>query len=596
MSLTHLLRKYPSKMQHLLLCLVAAAPLAWAASLSSLCTISNIAANLPVSNFTDLVFSTGSISATPVYNGSAKSSTNFPGVSGLTYCNVTFSYSHSGLGDTVLVQYFLPDPSLFRNRFLTTGGGGLAINSGSTALLQGPAYGAVAGMTDGGFGGFSKMLDEVLLIGNGTLNYRTLFNFAYESIHEMNIIGKQLTKNFYGTSSVYSYYFGCSEGGREGWSQVQRFQDQYDGAVVGAPAFRQAYQQVNHLTSAVIEQTMGYAPPPCELEKIMNDTIAACDPLDGKTDGVVSRTDLCKLHYNMSSSVGQPYYCAATGGGMGMRKRKRQMGGSPSVSVAQNGTVTAQGAAVAAAIIDGLHDSSGRQVYISYQPSASFDDAQTAYNSTTGQWYVSASGIGTEWITLFLDQNSSEVFSLDGVTYDTLRQYILTGLQKYSDTLQTVWPDLTDFQSHGGKVIHYHGESDFSVPTDSSVIYQESVRRTMYPNMTYNASYAAMDDWYRLFLIPGAGHCSPSDTQPNGPWPQDTLGALIQWVEKGITPQTLNGTVLQGANLGQTEQICSFPLRPSWSSNSSDVQCVYPDEDALGTWYPYLNSIPFPVY
>lgn len=84
-------------------------------------------------------------------------------------------------------------------------------------------------------------------------------------------------------------------------------------------------QQVQHLYSAVVEQTLGYAPPPCELQKIVNETIAFCDPLDGKTDGVVSRTDLCKLKFNINSTIGLPYYCPKTGaptGPPGLLKRQ----------------------------------------------------------------------------------------------------------------------------------------------------------------------------------------------------------------------------------------------------------------------------------
>lgn len=581
-------------MRLLLLVLGSAANvLADTQSLASLCTVSNVQKALPAGQFTGLSLKTTSVTANAVYNATAQGANVYPSKSGLSYCNVTFSYSHSGVYDTVNLWYYLPDPSTYKQRFLATGGGGESINSGSSALLQGLVYGAVAGLTDGGFGGFNAQVTDAILAANGTIDYNTLFSFAYNGIHEMSIIGKQLAKNFYSNSSLHAYYFGCSEGGREGWSQVQRFGDLFDGAVIGAPAFRQAYQQVNHLTSSVVERVMGYAPPPCELEKINNDTIAACDPLDGNTDGVVSRTDLCKLHYDQSASIGKPYSCAASSGG-GSMMGGMIIGGGGSMP-AQNGTVSAKGVAVAKAILAGLHDNDDRQVYISYQPSAAFDDAQTTYNSTSKTWYASASGIGVQWIDYFLNQIESTSYSLDGVNYDTLRSYILTGLQKYADTMQTVWPDLEDFQTHGGKILHYHGESDPSVPAGSSVLYHESVRRTMFPGESYNASVAKLDDFYRLFLVPGAEHCGPSTAQPNGPWPQTTLETIIEWVENGKAPATLNGTHFAGSNIGGSENICKWPLRPTWASNSSSVACVY-DDVSLNTWFPNLTSIPFPVY
>jgi tannase len=81
------------------------------------------------------------------------------------------------------------------------------------------------------------------------------------------------------SSKLYAYYQGCSEGGREGFSQVQRFPEEWDGAVIGAPAIRYGQQQVNHLFPQVAQKTVSYIPPYCELQKIVNLTISACDSL-----------------------------------------------------------------------------------------------------------------------------------------------------------------------------------------------------------------------------------------------------------------------------------------------------------------------------
>lgn len=485
--------------------------------------------------------------------------------------------------------YWLPTPGQWKNRYLSTGGGGLAITSGQRGLTAGLPYGAVTGTTDGGFGGWSAQLSDVLLLANGTMDYDMLFSFGYKAIHEMSVLGKELTRKYYNTSDFYSYYEGCSEGGREGWSQVQRYGTQFDGAAIGAPAFRQAFQQVIHLFEGLVELTNGYAPPPCELDRINNDTIAACDGLDGRVDGVVSRTDLCKLHYNADASIGKSYSCAATsGGGFG----KRQMGGSPSPAV--SGTVTAEAAKIANEIWKGLFDSKGRQVYVSFQPSATFADGATTYNAATGEYEVVASGIGVQYVNLFLKEIDSSSLSLNNVTYDTLREWILEGMQKFADTLQTTWPDLEDFHNAGGKVIHYHGESDNSIPADSSVIYHNSVRKIMYPSLGFNESFDSLHEWYRLFLVPGAGHCGPSTQQPNGPFPRGILGSLIDWVENGVNPEKLNATVIAGNTTDVDQKLCSFPLRPYWTGDKA-MECVY-DQESIDSWLPTLDSIPLPVY
>lgn len=549
-------------------------------SLSSLCSVSYLQSTLPsaTSFIQGVTLDPSSITANLVSNSSIASSNMYPAAV-IDYCNVTLAYSHNGRDDQVLVEYWFPSPEKFQNRYLSTGGGGYAINSGTQSLPGGVMYGAVSGLTDGGFGGFNVQADAAMLLANGTLDYETLYMFAYKAHWELSKIGKQWTKNFYGLNDtkLYSYYQGCSEGGREGWSQIQRFGDEWDGAITGAPAFRWSFQQTQHLFSNVVTQTLGYYPSACELEKINNATITACDPLDGKTDGVVARTDLCALHFNLSSVIGEPYSCAAS-----------------SRTPAANGTVTAEAVEVASTILGGLKDSKGRQVYLSYQRSATYADATTQYNSATGEYELSIDQLGGEFISLLLDYNGTTLANLDGVTYDTLKGWMIRGMQEYQSTLQTNWPDLTPFQQAGGKVIHYHGESDNSIPTASSVRYWESVRSIMYPDLSYLEGADALNDWYRLFLVPGAAHCSPDPNQSNGAFPQTNLQVLINWVEKGVTPTTLNATVLQGSNEGKNEQICAWPLRPLWAKNGT-MSCVY-DQTSLKTWHYDFDAVPMPVY
>ncbi|GAM34147.1 hypothetical protein TCE0_015r01535 [Talaromyces pinophilus] len=568
---------------HKALVMAASAVIVQAASnqsLSSLCSVSYLQSTLPsaTSFIQGVTLDPSSITANLVSNSSIASSNMYPAAV-IDYCNVTLAYSHNGRDDQVLVEYWFPSPEKFQNRYLSTGGGGYAINSGTQSLPGGVMYGAVSGLTDGGFGGFNVQADAAMLLANGTLDYETLYMFAYKAHWELSKIGKQWTKNFYGLNDtkLYSYYQGCSEGGREGWSQIQRFGDEWDGAITGAPAFRWSFQQTQHLFSNVVTQTLGYYPSACELEKINNATITACDPLDGKTDGVVARTDLCALHFNLSSVIGEPYSCAASFG-----------------VPAANGTVTAEAVEVASTILGGLKDSKGRQVYLSYQRSATYADATTKYNSATGEYELSIDQLGGEFISLLLDYNGTTLANLDGVTYDTLKGWMIRGMQEYQSTLQTNWPDLTPFQQAGGKFIHYHGESDNSIPTASSVRYWESVRSIMYPDLSYLEGADALNDWYRLFLVPGAAHCSPDPNQPNGAFPQTNLQVLINWVEKGVTPTTLNATVLQGSNEGKNEQICAWPLRPLWAKNGT-MSCAY-DQTSLKTWHYDFDAVPMPVY
>lgn len=615
---------YQSEMRSYFLSLAATAlaTVVQAATLNRLCTSTYVQASLPPTDFyLGTTIDPSSVTASPVTNASVSSQNFYPDAV-FDYCNVTFAYTHNGRDDLVNVNYWLPTPANFKNRYLSTGGGAYAVNSGtgnSGSLPGGIIYGAVAGLTDGGFGGFASDFDTVFLIKNGTVNWESVFMFGYQAHHELSSFGKELTKRFFNMTSsnssnsssstgpadsikLYSYYQACSEGGREGWSQVQRFGDEWDGAITGAPAIRFSHQQTQHLFSNVVEQTLNYYPPPCELEAIVNATIAACDMLDGKLDGVVARSDLCKLHFDINSTIGRPYFCAAESASSFPKSKRQMMGGGPGGGVggaaapAQNGTVTARGVAVAKEILNGLHDSEGRRAYLSYQPAASFADAGTAYNTTTKSWGLDISGAGAEFPVRFLQLlNSSTLGNLDGVTYDTLKDWMYQGWQEYEDTLQTVWPDLTPFHSAGGKILHFHGESDNSVPTASSVRYHESVRKIMYPGMSFNESTAALNSWYRLFLVPGMAHCAPDTSQPNGPIPQTNLAVLIDWVENGVEPTTLNATHLAGSDKGANAQICAWPLRPLWTGNGTVMECVY-DQASIDTWHYDFTAFKMPVY
>lgn len=332
---------------------------------------------------------------------------------------------------------------------------------------------------------------------------------------------------------------------------------------------------------------MEYYPKPCELMKIVDETVQHCDGLGGRVDGVVARTDLCKLAFNISSVQGMPYSCPAT-----VANPMTFTLAQP----AQNGTVSARGVEAAQVIMDGLHDSSGKRVYFSYQPTATFVDAETHYDEASKSFGLMVSSLGGEWVERRIHLlNASNLPSLDGVTVDTLKQWILEGFQTYHDSLQTTWPDLSAFHAAGGKVLHYHGESDNSIPAASSVRYHESVRKIMYPWQSYDASAAALNEWYKLFLVPGAAHCSPNPYQPNGPFPQTNLAVLIDWVEHGNEPTTLNATVLQGPHEGENQQICAWPLRPLWHGNNSTMSCVY-DQSSIDTWQYDLDAIKVPVY
>ncbi|KAI0151711.1 Tannase/feruloyl esterase [Xylariaceae sp. FL1272] len=572
---------------------LATASAANAASLADVCTVDNVQAALPANGTIlgiDVIAS--SVTAGALYNVTSGMSST-----ATTYCNVTLSYTHTGKGDTVVLNYAFPEPASFQNRFYVAGGGGYSLSSDATGGLS---YGAASGATDAGYDAFDYSYDEVFLYGNGSINWDATYMFAYQALGEMVQIAKPITRGFYGLSDdakIYTYFEGCSDGGREAMSQVQRWGEEYDGVVAGAPAFRFAQQQVHHVYPATVEEVQGYYPPPCALDKIVNATITACDPLDGRTDGVVSRTDLCKLNFDLQTIIGESYYCAATSSsslGFGFSKRQAQ-GSESSSTPEQNGTVTAQDIAVAQAIYDGLKNSQGEQAYLSWQIASDLSDADPTYNNETDAWELNIPSTGGMYVAKYIELLDIDNLSdLNNVTYDTLVNWMQIGMVKYLDSLQTTLPDLTPFQSSGGKLIHYHGESDPSIPAASSVHYWQSVRSIMYAGLSATDAQSALADWYQLYLVPGAAHCGSNSLQP-GPYPEDNMATIIDWVENGVKPNRLNATVSSGDYSGEVQALCQWPARPLWRGNSSAFDCVN-DEASIESWTYEFPAFKVPVY
>ncbi|KAL1647078.1 hypothetical protein SLS58_002848 [Diplodia intermedia] len=230
--------------------------------------------------------------------------------------------------------------------------------------------------------------------------------------------------------------------------------------------------------------------------------------------------------YNINEVIAGNVFSAvsSTSLGFGFSKRQAITGSSSSHQPAQNGTVSAEGKAVAQAIYDGLHSSDGKRVYLDYQIGSKFTDAATTYDNATISWKLSIPSTGGEFVTNFVELVDEEnLESLDGATYDTPIGWMNIAYNRYLDTLQATVPNL----KNAGGNLHHHGESDPSVPAGSSIHYFDSGRTTMYPQQTYNQFVDALADWCLLFPIPGAAHCGTNSLQPS-PWPVSFTDTLIE--------------------------------------------------------------------
>ncbi|KZP23964.1 tannase and feruloyl esterase, partial [Athelia psychrophila] len=486
----------------------------------------------------------------------------FPTTSGLEFCNVTLSMSHDNLDDNILMSFWLPATEGFNNRWLTLGGGGWSV-SGSSSQPAGVAYGAAAGITDGGFGGFSSSLTANLLSPvNGTIAWSRLESFAYQAIHEMTVTGKELTAAFYNLTddALKSYYMGCSEGGREGHMSTQRFPLDFDGVIGAAPAMYFPIMQLAQGWPNIAMAQQNHWPSPCALRAIQEDFISACDSLDGITDGVVSRTELCT--YDASDSVGHTWSNCTSSGAPGA---PASGSGAPT-----SGTISQADADVVKAIYKGAFDSNGNQIFWTYRPVTTLSvEAGVQWNNATQSYGPGDNNFfGTYYQNLVLKNTVAQTVPYGNITVDDVYQLMQDGLQDYGSWTETTWPDLTDFQARGGKLIHWHGEADTNLFPEASAHFHEKVRQHMFPNAS---GYDEIHDFYRFFLVPGAAHCSVNSYQPDGPFPQYALQQLISWVEDNIAPAYLNGSKEDGSS--SQDKICLWPARPSWDENGA-FSCV----------------------
>jgi feruloyl esterase len=217
---------------------------------------------------------------------SALPDTPAPGGAGV--CRVTATVTHPPAGDKVKVWVALPVDT-WNGRFQGMGGGGMS--GGSENSVRAPAAaGYVAGATDTGHEGGSG---SFALGPDNRHNWMLIRDNAYLGIHDMTVTAKALAEAFYGKTPKYSYWNGCSTGGRQGLSEAQRYPADYDGILAGAPAINFPKLHVAQLWGPMLMQAAGHAVPMCRLNAAVEAAVKACDANDGVTDGVIADPTRC---------------------------------------------------------------------------------------------------------------------------------------------------------------------------------------------------------------------------------------------------------------------------------------------------------------
>ena len=327
-------------------------------------------------------------------------------------------------------------------------------------------------------------------------------DFGYRSTHVTAVAAKVLIEVYYGKRPDYSYFKGCSTGGRQGMVQAQRFPWDFDGIVVGAPVLNEVGDGMLHLIWSGRANLDENNRPILLAEKLpfsRESVLAACDANDGVEDGVLQNPVACDWQPSDMQCLGQ----------------------------FRDNCLTSEEIAVVERIYAGAHNSKGERIFpggmakgSEYEWSPAFvgnDGAMPSIlnpNGMIGQfaryltyWY-DGPGPGTNPLTLDFDRDPPR-FALTEALYNAQN------------------PDLRKFRDAGNKLILYHGWDDLEVPPGLSVDYYETAARTM-------GGYEATQEFFRMFMVPSMAHCR------RGPGADalDYISAIENWVENGEAPDS----------------------------------------------------------
>lgn len=184
-------------------------------------------------------------------------------VTGLAFCNVSVEYTHPGQGDRINVQIWLPLEN-WNGRFMGTGGGGYSSGENPAAMTYAVSLGYATVSTDGGHVTNTVDPSSWALKSQGNINWPLLQDFAAISLDDSATIGKAISTSYYGSAPKYSYWNGCSTGGRQGHMMAQRYPTQYDGIMAAAPAINWAkFVAAEYWPQLVMNQLGWNHMPPC---------------------------------------------------------------------------------------------------------------------------------------------------------------------------------------------------------------------------------------------------------------------------------------------------------------------------------------------
>ncbi|CAH0044865.1 unnamed protein product [Clonostachys solani] len=496
-----------------------------------------------------------SIEAIAIFN--ATTTPNFPNsfpasanITGINYCNVTVTSRHPGYQEAgIKTSVYLPLNN-WNERMMGIGGSGFSAGNQLDRVLTPLSQGFATVSTSAGVSR-NTMQDSAevansdfwALRSTGNVNVEALSDFGYRALGDAAEIGKSVIENFYKKPAKFRYWNGCSTGGRQALMLAQRYPKAYHGLLGSCPAINWARFLSADIFPQIIMKNItngGRVPAPCEFRAITAAALEACDSLDGVKDGYVM--DPSKCEFKAATVLGKKIACPEL----------------------PSGNTTISEAAVKAAEVAwaGYHTVDGTWRYYGVSHTTNITTGGTLLDTkcdNTGNCTFSPFPIAANWVKNFLMKDlQADPMSLTHSQFDRLWQL---SVQEWSSFMSTDDPGLDAFRDTGGKLMTWHGLDDIQIQAGGTEEYYKRV-------LAVDPKAA---DYFRFFQVPGVGHCSGGF----GAYPGTSFQSLMDWVERGIAPETLYGKTSGGAE----RPICLYPKKVSYlggrTDNINSFQCVY---------------------
>jgi feruloyl esterase len=344
-----------------------------------------------------------------------------------------------------------------------------------------------------------------------------VIDFSYRAVHEMTVAAKAIIAARYGNNPKYSYWNGCSTGGRQALTEAQRYAADYDGIIAGAAAIYTTHLQGAQVWSAeVVHKDEASYIPPAKYPVLHAAVLEACDELDGVKDGVLENPTKC--HFDP-----QKLLCKDADG--------------PSC-------LTAPQVEAARKIYAGPKNTQRKSLFPGLER-----------GSETGWATLS----GTKPMALADETYKFLVFKDADWNYLNFNpeRDIATGDKAAGSLMNSIDPNVKPLFSRGGKVLMYHGWADPGIAPQNSVNYYNSVIEAL--------GKAAVSNSIRLFMVPGMGHCAGGD----GTSTFSMIDAMSAWVEQGKAPDRIEASRVRAGKTDRTRPLCPYPQVAVYNGSGS---------------------------